>query len=106
MTEIKFYSLQGELNGFEMNGHSDWADEGSDIVCASLSSCAYMTANTITDVIGVEAEIEIDDAYMSLFVSKEDCSKVKDIMRGFEMHVKALADDYSKYIVCKNVNIQ
>lgn len=106
MTEIKFYSLQGELNGFEMNGHSDWADEGSDIVCASLSSCAYMTANTITDVIGVAAEIEVGEAYMSLFVSKEDCSKVKDIMRGFEMHVKALADDYSKYIVCKNVNIQ
>ena len=106
MTEIKFYSLQGELNGFEMNGHSDWADEGSDIVCASLSSCAYMTANTITDVIGVKAEIEIGDAYMSLCVSKDDCLKVKDIMRGFEMHVKALAEDYSKYIVCKNVNIQ
>ncbi|MCM1544809.1 MAG: ribosomal-processing cysteine protease Prp [Ruminococcus sp.] len=106
MIRVKFFSLNNELSGFEISGHSGYADEGSDIVCASVSSCAYMTANTITDVIGVEAETEIDEAYLCFTVAAKDAAKIKDVMQGFEMHMKALANDYSDCIVCEKEFIQ
>ncbi|MCM1363670.1 MAG: ribosomal-processing cysteine protease Prp [Faecalibacterium sp.] len=106
MIKVKFYSFNNELSGFEISGHSGYSEEGSDIVCASVSSCAYMTANTITDVIGVDAEIQVDDAYLCLTVAAKDTAKIKDIMHGFEMHMKALANDYSDYIICEKEIIQ
>ena len=105
MTEVRFYSFKGRLTGFEISGHSGYSDEGSDIVCAAISSCAYMVINTITDVIGVNAEVEVDEAYISFSVSEKDADQISDIMQGFEMHVKALADDYKEFIVCKKENI-
>lgn len=106
MTEVRFYSFKGKLTGFEISDHSGFDDEGSDIVCAAISSCAYMVINTITDIIGVQAEVEVDEAYISFSVSEKDADRISDIMQGFEMHVKALADDYKDFIVCKKENIQ
>lgn len=106
MTEVRFYSLRGKLAGFEISGHSGYAEEGSDIICASISSCAYMMANTATEIVGVNAEIEIDEAYMSFNVSESDIEKIKDLMLGFEMHVKALAQEYKEFISCKKEIIQ
>lgn len=106
MTEIRFYSLKGNLTGFEISGHSGYAEEGSDIVCASISSCAYMVCNTATEIVGVKADIEVDDGYMSFSVSLNDIEKIKVLMEGFEMHVKALAEDYKDFIRCKKENIQ
>lgn len=106
MIHIKFYSLKGEISGFEISGHSGYAEQGSDIICASVSSCAYMVANTVTDVLNIEAEIEIDEAYLCFTVAEKNAAKIKDVMQGFEMHMKALASDYSDYIVCEKEIIQ
>ncbi|MBQ8029450.1 MAG: ribosomal-processing cysteine protease Prp [Clostridia bacterium] len=106
MTEIRFYSSEGKIIGFEISGHSGYAEEGSDIVCASISSCAYMVCNTITEVMGIAAEtVEVYDGYMNFRIAESDCEKAKDLLSGFQMHVKLLADDYKKYVVCKNENI-
>ena len=106
MTEIRFYSFKGRLTGFEISGHSGYAEEGSDIVCASISSCAYMVANTATEIVGVKANIEVEDGYMLFSVSISESEKIKDLLSGFEMHVKALAEDYKDFIRCKKENIQ
>ncbi len=106
MTEVKFYNFKDKLIGFEISGHSGFSEEGSDIVCAAISSCAYLVVNTATDVIGVEAETEIDEAYLSFSVAEKDADAVSDILKGFEIHVKELANDYKKFVVCKKENIQ
>lgn len=106
MTEVRFYSFKNKLIGFEISGHSGYAEEGNDIVCAAVSSCAYMVINTITDIIGVNAQVEVSDAHLNFSVSANDSDKISEIMQGFEMHVKALADDYKNYIVCAKENIK
>lgn len=106
MITVRFYVLESEFIGFELSGHSGYAEEGSDIVCAAVTSCAYMTANTVTDIIGVKADIEVSDGFMSLTVSLADAPRVKDIFNGFRLHINALAGDYSEYIACKTENIE
>ncbi|MBE6752113.1 MAG: ribosomal-processing cysteine protease Prp [Ruminococcaceae bacterium] len=98
MTKATFYFDGDVPYGFLISGHSDYADEGEDIVCASVSSVAYMTANTITDVLEVNAKIEVSDAKMKLTVNKEQRHITKDILLGLKLHLDSLAEDYPKFL--------
>ena len=50
MTEIKLFR-DGDANIVKgiMSGHTDYAEVGSDIVCASISSVIYMALGGIGD---------------------------------------------------------
>ncbi len=101
MIEVTFISSSDLLTGFTIKGHSGYAGEGSDIVCASVSSAAYMTANTITEVLKQDAKIKLDEAYLELRLSVGSAAVCKDIMQGFKLHITGLAQQYSKYIKVK-----
>ena len=38
MTKVEIFNHDGRINGFSVSGHSGYAEEGSDIVCAAVSS--------------------------------------------------------------------
>ena len=40
MIEINVLRKEGELTGYEVKGHAEYADEGEDIVCAAISVLA------------------------------------------------------------------
>ena len=94
MIRIRFIKHQNFLEGFELKGHSGYAENGSDIVCASVSSAAYMTANTITEILGLGADISVSDGYMMMKLTSQDALKAQDILRGYELHVTELSKQY------------
>ena len=98
MTKATFYFEKDVPYGFLIEGHSSFADEGYDIVCASVSSSAYMVANTISDVMNVNVKIEVSDAKMKLTVKKEQRHITKDILLGLKLHLESLAEDYPKFL--------
>ena len=98
MTKATFYFDGDVPYGFLINGHSGFADEGEDIVCASVSSASYMVANTITEILNADAKIEVSDAKMKLTVSKEQRHITKDILLGLKLHLDSLAEDYPKFL--------
>ena len=104
MIRATFYRKGDKLCGFEFSGHSGYAEEGSDIICASVSSAAYMTVNTVTDVIGDYGEATVDEGYLE-FTTASDKSEVQAVLKGFELHVKALAEEYDEYILCKEKTV-
>ena len=106
MTEIRFYSFKGTETGFEIEGHSGYAQSGEDIVCAAISSCAYMVANTATEIMKLDAEIEVEDGFMSFLLSQESAKKAADLISGFELHVKALEEQYPSFIAVSKENIE
>ena len=100
MIKATFYKEGDSLIGFEIDGHSGYAESGSDIICASVSSASYMAVNTITDVIGDKADISISDGYFR-FITDSTRNETKVVLEGLRLHVSALADDYKNYIICK-----
>ena len=42
-----FVDASGRFTGFSIKGHSGYADEGSDIVCAGISALAITTDNAL-----------------------------------------------------------
>ncbi len=99
MTRVKFLSKNESLYGFEIKGHSsvDCDDTEGKIVCSAVSSVAYMTTNTITEIIGDECKIDIDDALMRVEVINPS-QKALAVLDGLKLHLTELSKQYSKRI--------
>ncbi len=87
-----FRCTDGELKGFSLKGHAGGI-EGTDIICAAVSSAAYMTANTLTDVCKLSADIHVADGEMSLLLAETD-SSAKTVLEGFLLHLQELQKQY------------
>ena len=68
MTRVEFFDQDGRITGFSCSGHSGYAEEGSDIVCASVSTAVKLAECTISDVLGERAKTRVkeDEARISL----------------------------------------
>ena len=60
MTTVTFLSEGPRITGFDAQGHSGWAEEGSDIVCAAITSAIRLVEATINDVMGLCASVKVD----------------------------------------------
>ena len=99
MIRITFFSSDERLIGFHVTGHAGYAEEGSDIVCAAVSSAAYMTANTVTDVLNLDPQLTADEGDMLLrFRTLSDAEKAAAIMNGFRLHIEGLREQYPDYL--------
>ncbi len=97
MIKVDFFGTSPVM-GFYISGHSDYAEEGADIVCAAVSSAAYMTANTVTDVIKVTPKLRVNDGEMYLKLDISDAHKCAHVMQGFVLHMLSLGEQYKQYI--------
>ncbi|MBR5273528.1 MAG: ribosomal-processing cysteine protease Prp [Clostridia bacterium] len=98
MTRVTFRLREGRISGFCLEGHSNYAESGNDIVCAALSSAAYLVINTITDVMSIPSSASAEDGRIGITIEKGYEEKCREIMRGFEIHINALKKQYPKHI--------
>ena len=97
MIKVSFFAEHGALIGFEIKGHSGYAEsDEDDIVCAAVSSAAYMAVNTITDIICSEADIKVEDGYLS--VRTDGAGEIQTILKGLRLHLQQLSQDYPENI--------
>lgn len=106
MIFAKFLLHEKKLVGFEISGHSSFAERGKDIICAAVSSCAYMVTNTVTDIYHIKAEIKNEDGFLSLSVPFSQSEALQPLFEGFRLHLKALAGDCKDYLKVRNVSIK
>ena len=92
MIRVRFRYPSPTAAGFTIQGHAGAAPAGEDIVCAAVSSAAYLAANTVTEVFGAPAEAEDRDGYMKFDVTGS--KEAVGILRGLELHLTTLAAQY------------
>ena len=73
------------------------AESGQDIICAAVSSACYMAANTITEIIGIDADAAAYDGFMRLDI-KSSIEKAQDILNGLYLHLTELEKQYPENI--------
>ncbi len=99
MIKITFSESAGQITSFKVSGHatSGTEDMKGRIICSAVSSAVYLTANTLTDVLGAEIDYNDSGKTFSLQVlSKLDESQVT--LKGLKLHVTELSKDYPKNI--------
>ncbi|QNO17076.1 ribosomal-processing cysteine protease Prp [Caproicibacterium amylolyticum] len=90
--------------GIEFSGHAG-GEKGTDIVCAAVSSAVYLTANAVTDVLFVKADITAEDGYLRLQIPVADEPKCRPFFRALEVHIQNLREEYPKSINMSNKEV-
>lgn len=93
MIRTVFRLHENRITGFTVKGHSGTADRGSDIVCAAVSSAAYMTVNTLTEIVNAETQIDVKDGFLHCTVLNGD-EGARVILEGFRLHMEQLCEEY------------
>ena len=105
MIKVKFYHSSDAPIGFEISGHSGYGTHGNDIVCSAVSSAAYMTANTLIEIMKLPVSADVDDGLMKISIPSESATKAKDILLGFELHINELAGQYPKNVTITTTEV-
>ena len=104
MTTITFRSEGGRIIGFDSQGHSGYAEEGADIVCAAVSSTIDLVIATINDVLGLAASVKVreSDAFISLrlpgSLGPTAESTCQALLAGLMLYFTQLHDEYPENI--------
>ena len=91
------YSKDGFCVGFEVFGHSGFAESGLDIVCSAVSCAVQMCCNGITEIVKADARIFVDSEKISLRVENFE-PRVQVLLESLRMQIGLLEKDYSQNI--------
>ena len=100
MTTVTFHSEGSRIVGFQVEGHSGYAPEGEDIVCAAVTSAIRLVEATVNDVLGLAASVKVreQDASISLHLpgglSPTAESTCQSLLAGLMVYFSALHDEY------------
>ena len=100
MTTVTFHSAKGRLDGFVAEGHSGYAEEGSDVVCAAVSAAVGLTECTINEVMGLGAAVKAKEksARISLklppALNEESDSLCQTVLTGLMVYLRSLGEEY------------
>ena len=80
-----------------IKGHSGYAQNGSDIVCASISSIAITTVNALLSIDEDCIEYKENDGYLKIIIKKHN-DIIDKLINNMVDLFKTLENDYKKYI--------
>ena len=104
MTKVTVRREDGHIVSVESDGHTDYGEEGEDIVCAALSSVIQTAALGLFRVAGLrEVRIESDDAAARFAIrvgalNKADRHDADTILETMLAGVADLHESFSKFI--------
>ena len=104
MTTITFHTEGSRIVGFDSKGHSGYAPEGTDIVCAAVNSAIRVVECTVNDVMGLAAAVKVSerDAKISLRLpgglSASAESTCQALLTGLMLYLSQLHDEYPQHI--------
>ncbi len=99
MTKIVIYKNKNHILGFEVSGHSGYAEEGSDIVCSAISTATQMAVTGITEVLKLNAFVEISDGYLKFKLQNADFDneKAQFMLKSMQISLQEIAKEYGNY---------
>ena len=102
MTRCEFFTEDDRITGFSISGHSGYAENGADIVCAAISAVVTMAEATINDVCGAKAKVRVKDEQarvtLMLPASCDEEDAVQAVLAGMMLTLINMRDDYPDYI--------
>ena len=105
MTTVTFHSAQGRIDGFVVEGHSGYAEAGSDIVCAAVSAAVGLAECTINEVLGLGAPVKARerDARISLKLptglGEANEYTCQNLLTGMMVYLQAMAGEYPENLI-------
>lgn len=98
MIEVRFYRSGQSLQGFSAQGHAEFSDRGTDIVCSAFSALSQTAILALDQVAGVTPEWKRRDGFVQCRVPEGlvgDCSfATQVILKTFLTGLEHIACQY------------
>lgn len=89
----------GRLCGFDIVGHTGYAEQGKDIVCAGLSLLATACANALESAAGAHPTVRQGDGELHLTLQADDVTHdTQLVLQVLRQGVCDLAEQYPEHI--------
>ena len=102
MTTITFRSQGSRIAGFDVQGHSGYAEVGADIVCAAITSAVRLVETTVNDGLAASVKVRESDASISLrlpgSLGQTAESTCQALLTGMMVYFAQLHDEYPEHI--------
>ena len=96
MTTVTFLTEESRIVGFEVSGHSGYADAGEDIVCAAITSAIRLVEATVNDVMGLRPGATRASISLRLpgGLASDAESTCQNLLTGLMVYLAQLHDEY------------
>ena len=105
VTAELFQSDSELLIGFHLAGHAGAGQYGEDIVCAAVSSACYLVANTVTEILHIDARVTVQEGDMTFTISRKDAPACQPLLSGLRLHLTQLGSQYPDHILVKTTEV-
>lgn len=105
MIQVIVKKQKENLTGFHMEGHSGYAEYGSDIICSGISALAINCVNSIEKFTEDTFSVESDEqrGMIDFQLSAESSKETQLLLRSFVLGVTEISKTYgSQYVMLIN----
>ncbi len=94
---VLWRNARGQITGYQVSGHTGFAEAGKDIVCAALSFLSITCANALESVAGCQPQVRQAEALLEVKLSQPS-TKADTIFSVFEQGIRDLEEAYPRHI--------
>jgi len=109
MTQVKITRLKNRIIAVSCDGHTDYGEEGEDIVCAALSSIVQTAVLGLMQVAHLPIDYKVDNKNATLFMKlptkldTEDRINADMILETMFLGISDLSTEYGRYIKIETI---
>ena len=109
MTTVSFHTEESRIVGFDVKGHSGYAEAGCDIVCAALTSAVRLVECSLNDVLGLGAAVKVDEQSAAISfhlpggLSASADNTCQKVLTGLMVYLTELHEEYPDNITVLEV---
>ena len=102
MTTITVFYKGGRITGFKAKGHTGYAEQGSDIVCAAVSAVTQTACLGLMEYLKAQPQIVQKDGELRLDLSEgmppKDVERAELILGTMLSGLRSVQENYSDYL--------
>ena len=101
MIKVEIFRKNGSIVGYKANGHSEYSEQGSDIICSAISTSLQMTLAGIQEVLKLEPKFNINNGFLDVDlrnISQNKFTEINILTETMVLFLKELTKQYPKYI--------
>ena len=104
MTTVTFLTEGSRISGFDAAGHSGYADEGEDIVCAAITSNVRLIECILNDVMGICASVKVNEKTTTISLRLPGSlgetaeSTCQTLLTGMMVYLSELHNEFPDFI--------
>ena len=109
MINIAIYkNAENLITGFQVSGHSGYAEAGSDIVCSAVSALVINTINSIEHFTSDQFRLDQDQetGYIEFHVVSPISNHGSLLLNSLALGLQGISDSYRKYVKLTQVKSQ